>query len=71
MPTYVYKCSDCNNKFEVFHKSTNSAEEVKCPDCGSEKSEKMIAAANIGGGSGKADPMPQASPCASGMCGLN
>jgi putative FmdB family regulatory protein len=71
MPTYVYKCSDCETKYEIFHKSSEKSEDIKCPECGSKKSDKLIAAANIGGAGKNAPSMPQAPSCASGMCGLN
>jgi putative FmdB family regulatory protein len=35
MPTYEYKCTECNNKFEIFQPM--NAEPVKhCPKCGGE-----------------------------------
>jgi putative FmdB family regulatory protein len=33
MPTYEYKCSDCNIVFEKFQKMTDEALKV-CPNCG-------------------------------------
>lgn len=33
MPTYEYKCTQCNNRFEIFQ--SMNAEPIKvCPDCG-------------------------------------
>jgi putative FmdB family regulatory protein len=72
MPTYAYKCNDCDSKYEVFHKTKENESDVKCPDCYSGNSKKLISAANFGGfSSGKSFEMPASSPCASGMCGLN
>lgn len=32
MPTYDYKCTDCNNEFETTHGIDETVE--SCPDCG-------------------------------------
>lgn len=40
MPTYVYKCSNCGNKFEL-RRSIKDESEVLCPECGS-PSEKIF-----------------------------
>jgi putative FmdB family regulatory protein len=37
MPIYEYKCSECNTKFEMLHKSVTSNEDVTCPNCNSSK----------------------------------
>jgi len=37
MPIYEYKCSECNTKFDVMHKSTSIHEDVHCPACDSTK----------------------------------
>jgi putative FmdB family regulatory protein len=72
MPTYDYKCNDCNTKYEVFHKTKENETQVKCPTCESENSRKLISVSNFSGFSSvKSYDMPAASPCASGMCGLN
>jgi putative FmdB family regulatory protein len=74
MPTYVYKCQDCDTKYDVFHKTIEEKDDAKCPSCNSENSKKLIAATNFSGFSvGKSFDMP-AQPscgCSSGMCGLN
>ena len=33
MPTYDYKCNDCNESLEQFH-GMNDSPEVPCPSCG-------------------------------------
>ena len=33
MPLFEYKCSDCNAKFEILHKSSVNQEDVFCPEC--------------------------------------
>ena len=47
MPTYIYKCVKCDEKYEVFSKSVEFAEEIMCPTCGSEKQKKVMTAANF------------------------
>ena len=47
MPTYVYRCENCSTKYDVFHKSIESKEEVFCPVCKSSSWTKLIAAPNI------------------------
>lgn len=42
MPVFEYRCADCNNKFEVFHKSTNHQDEVVCPSCNSSNNKKLL-----------------------------
>ncbi len=72
MPTYAYKCNDCDAKFDVFQKTVNQVTEVKCPTCSSENSKKLMSATNFSGfSSTKSFDMPSAPSCASGMCGFN
>jgi putative FmdB family regulatory protein len=43
MPTYEYRCKDCNHKFEIFlsyQEYENTS--VSCPACGKSKSERVI-----------------------------
>lgn len=84
MPIFEYRCSDCDNKFEVLHRSSTNQKEVSCPECQSANVSKLLSAfsANVPAGSsasagscatGNCD-IPSAPPvggCASGMCGLN
>ena len=48
MPTYNYKCNECNTKYEIFHKVKENPYDVICPSCNSKSSTKLMAAANIG-----------------------
>jgi putative FmdB family regulatory protein len=34
MPTYVYRCRDCDFQFEHFEKMTSQGRSRKCPACG-------------------------------------
>lgn len=67
MPAYDYKCEECGKVFEVFRRFSELDEEVKCPDCGSEKTERVLSIPHIegetvaGSGYGKTES-PQVSP---------
>ena len=82
MPVFEYKCSDCNNKFEILHKSSTNQKEVTCPECNSSKNKKLFSAfswsidsSSFSGSSCATGncgiPEPAPGGCASGMCGLN
>lgn len=81
MPVFEYKCSDCNEKFEVLHKSSVLTEEITCPKCNSTKNKKLFSAfsASVAGSSVSNDSCATGScgvpstygGCSSGMCGLN
>lgn len=42
MPLYEYHCKDCGNKFEMLVNFSESDKKMKCPECGSENTEKLI-----------------------------
>ncbi|MCA9085944.1 MAG: zinc ribbon domain-containing protein [Planctomycetaceae bacterium] len=46
MPTYEYRCSACEHKWEEFQ-SIKADPTKKCPECGKNKAERMISS---GGG---------------------
>lgn len=82
MPVFEYKCSKCNTKFEVLHKSSVKQDEVSCPKCSSTENKKLFSAfsASVNSGSDFSSPgcadgscaMPSyGGGCANGMCGLN
>lgn len=43
MPTYAYKCGKCQEEFDDFH-SINFTGEIKCPQCQSLDTRKLITA---------------------------
>ena len=79
MPLFEYKCSECNSKFDVLHKSANNIESVECPECHSSKVKKLLStfsAASLSGSgsdfSSSGDSCESGScGCSSGYCGLN
>ena len=80
MPIFEYRCSECNNKFEVLHKSSAAEEEVICPNCKSDKNKKLMSSfsASFNGGSDFSSNSYNddstssygGGGCASGMCGI-
>lgn len=49
MPTYDYKCKECGQVFEVFRRLSELDKEVNCPNCGSEKTERVFSIPHIEG----------------------
>ena len=49
MPTYDYKCRECGKVFEVFRRFSELDEQVNCPNCGSEKTERVFSILHIQG----------------------
>lgn len=80
MPIFEYKCSECETKFEVLHKSSINQSDVSCPKCNSTNSKKLFSSfsSNLNSSSDSASGecssgqcnIPVGS-CSSGMCGLN
>lgn len=75
MPTFNFRCNECNSKFEHFSKTVNIKEDVNCPSCNSSSTRKVMSAPNISMNafSSSAPAMPSCATggCAGGMCGLN
>lgn len=80
MPIFEYKCKQCNNKFEVLHKSSVNQEEVNCPKCNSTENKKLLSSFSASGfssssssscESGNCSVPSYGGGCTSGMCGLN
>ncbi len=80
MPIYEYKCSECNTKFDVLHKSTTIQEDVHCPACNSTENKKLFSSfssstsnnVNLSAGSCQNEScgLPNTG-CSSGLCDLN
>ena len=79
MPVFEYKCSSCNTKFEVLHKSSVNQDKVTCPDCNSKKITKLFSSFSPSVHSHSHEStcsqgncnMPAGSCCGSGECSLN
>jgi len=44
MPVYDFKCQECGEVSEEFFRTVHGQQSVHCPQCGSERMEKMITA---------------------------
>jgi len=44
MPIYDYRCAECGRVWEVFQRG-QSADSLRCPDCGATRAEKLPSAA--------------------------
>ena len=64
MPIYEYVCQSCEKKFEHLHRSMSDAGKVKCPECGSIKTERALSVFAVG-----AEGAKSKSAAAPGMCG--
>jgi putative FmdB family regulatory protein len=51
MPTYSYRCTECERVFDAFHSMT-CTDKQHCPDCGEEGKKLMSASSVIFKGSG-------------------
>jgi len=80
MPIFEYKCTDCDTKFEVLHKSSVNQSEVSCPKCNSTKNKKLFSSFSSAFNSHSDSASGECSTgqcqtsvgnCSSGLCGLN
>jgi putative FmdB family regulatory protein len=80
MPIFEYKCSDCETKFEVLHKSSANKDDVSCPKCNSTKNKKLFSSFSstfnsysnsTSAGCSTGQCQTPAANCSSGLCGLN
>ena len=69
MPLFEYKCSECNSKFDVLHKSANNIDGVECPECHSPNVKKLLSTFSAAGLSGRNDFSSSGDSCESGSCG--
>jgi putative FmdB family regulatory protein len=42
MALYEYKCSDCEERFELMRSISAADEPAKCPECGGTESQRLI-----------------------------
>ncbi len=69
MPMYEYKCRDCGQEFEELVSSHD--ELPPCPECGKDKTEKLMSACAVktAGSSGGGMPDMSSMPPMGGGCG--
>lgn len=71
MPIFEFKCSKCEDLFEMLVMKKDEDVEMQCPKCGSEEFERVISSTNyvFGGGSGaKTGVASQSRKCSGGSC---
>jgi putative FmdB family regulatory protein len=49
MPLYDYVCYDCGHSFEMLRRLKDDDREVRCPECDSERIERMLSTFATGG----------------------
>jgi putative FmdB family regulatory protein len=68
MPTYDYRCPQCNHAFSAFHGMKEAS--PACPSCGGEVRKLPVAPAFVGTASAKtAASATSTHGCAAGACG--
>ena len=74
MPIYEFKCSDCEEFFEVLVMKSDEEHEIKCPKCSCHAVERVVSATNYAmghsassGGQAKG-ASKQERTCSSGSC---
>lgn len=72
MPIYEFKCTKCEEFFEILMMSGD--DEIKCPKCGSQSFERVMSSTNYSmggsasGGGSSAGVTKQDRTCSSGSC---
>jgi putative FmdB family regulatory protein len=70
MPMYEFSCETCQHQFETLIRNAREEQEVRCPECQSERTHKLISlpskptAATVGG-----NPCGEGPPCGAPWCG--
>ncbi len=74
MPIYEFQCKSCNYVFELLMMTKEEMDNARCPRCQSPDVGKLMSAANIATGGGKAPladlnrPSVETRQCESGSC---
>ena len=76
MPVFEYRCTDCNNTYDVLHLTKEKAEDIVCPTCGSVQHKKLMSVPAAYGEKNSArdfSPAPSygGGCCGGGACGIN
>lgn len=71
MPMYDYRCKNCDEVFEeLVFSSATADEEIKCPKCCQNKSERLLSAPMISTG-GKSSSITTSSSSGCGSSGFS
>ena len=67
MPIFEFRCLECGKIFEkLFIIGSREEVEIKCPECGSVSSERVISKTNYAMGQGGGKPKVTTKSCSSG-----
>ena len=68
MPTYEYRCTDCEHDFERQASVAEYEEglDTACPECGSQQTTRRLGSIMISMGDGASDDAPQGGCCTPG-----
>lgn len=70
MPIFEFRCKKCNYMFEEFVFSSNyELDNIACPACGEQKSEKLMSSFSSSGGNSVSGFAGAGSSCGSGGFG--
>jgi len=68
MPTYAYRCRDCDRSFELRRSMSESSAPATCPD-GHEDTVKLLTTVALGGSSAGSMSATGPAQASSGCCG--
>ncbi len=70
MPIFEFKCSKCEDLFEVLFKKNDEELEMKCPKCGSDDFERVMSSTHysMSGSSSASKAAAQTRTCSGGSC---
>ncbi len=70
MPIYEFVCEDCKHEFETLLRKREEAEDVRCPQCRSPRTKRLmsVTGAIITDGGGGSKPSLETHKCESGTC---
>jgi len=72
MPMYDYRCKNCDEVFEeLVFSSTTPDEEIKCPKCGQNKSNRLFSAPMISTGGSSSNTVTTSSSRGCGSSGFS
>ena len=49
MPIFEYRCTSCENNFEVLQRTTGEKKAVECPKCGALETKKRLSSFSTSG----------------------
>ncbi|UCC94533.1 MAG: zinc ribbon domain-containing protein [Candidatus Omnitrophota bacterium] len=66
MPLYTYVCKRCSKSFEILVSFSRQRGEAKCPECGSNNTEKVFGSFSVSGST--KGTSSKCSSCSGGNC---